>query len=157
DHPNIAVVHEIGASDAAGGPDRAARLFIVMAYYAGETIKRKIARGPLPLRMALDFALQVAEGLSAAHEAGIVHRDIKPANLVVTDRRRVVIIDFGLATAATASAPEGQDGLAQGTVAYMSPEQTRGAPVDHRTDIWSLGATLYEMLTGMQPFRAEGD
>jgi serine/threonine-protein kinase len=155
DHPSIAVVHEVATSEHHARHMHAGRLFIVMAYYEGETIKRKIARGQLPIGMALDFALQVADGLGAAHEAGIVHRDVKPANLIVTDRGRVVIVDFGLATIATAETTA--KAIALGTAAYMSPEQMRGGPVDHRTDIWSLGVTLYEVLTGRRPFRGQGE
>jgi hypothetical protein len=155
DHPNIAVVHEIGVTAPAPGSLEPERLFIVMAYYAGETLKQKIARGPLPVVDAVDYATQVAEGLVAAHEAGIVHRDIKPANLMVSERGQVKIVDFGLAKLAGAELT--REGTTLGTVAYMSPEQTRGGSVDARTDHWSLGVVLYEMLARERPFRGEND
>ncbi len=137
------------------GDPEAGHLFIAMAYYAGETIREKIVRGPLPIGEALDYACQAADGLARAHEAGIVHRDIKPANVIVTDRSEVKIVDFGLAK--SAGSEPSREGATPGTVAYMSPEQTLGGPVDHRTDIWSLGALLYEMLTGRQPFPGDHD
>lgn len=146
DHPNIGYIHEI--NEAGEG-----QLFIAMAYYRGETLKEKIARGPLPIEEAVDYAMQIAEGLAKAHEAGIVHRDVKPANVMVTDEGRVKIVDFGLAKMQDVSLTRA--GVALGTAAYMSPEQTRGEAVDARTDLWALGAVLYEMLTGERPFRGE--
>ena len=147
DHPNICTIHEINETDDG-------QLYLVMAHYEGETLQERIARGPLPLDDAISIATQVGTGLSKAHSAGIVHRDIKPANLMVTTDGTVKILDFGLAKLA------GTEGLTQtgttlGTVAYMSPEQARGAEVDHRTDIWSLGVVLYEMVSGTPPFRGE--
>ena len=147
DHPNICTIHEINET-----PD--GQLYLVMAYYEGETLKEKIARGPLPLNEALDIAIQVGQGLADAHAAGIVHRDIKPANVMLPKGAPVKIVDFGLAKLA------GQVGLTQtgkalGTVAYMSPEQARGQEVDYRTDLWSLGVVLYEMLTGQPPFQGD--
>lgn len=147
DHPNIAVVHEIDETDDG-------RSFICMAFYDGETLKEKIQRGPLDVEQASRIAIQILDGLQRAHEAGIVHRDIKPANVIVTHRSEVKIVDFGLAKLA------GQTKLMRaapraGTTAYMSPEQATGDSVDHRSDLFSLGIVLYEMVTGKHPFLAE--
>ena len=147
DHPNICTIHEINEIDDG-------QLYLVMAHYEGETLKERIARGPLDLDDALDIATQVGQGLAEAHGAGIVHRDIKPANLLVTKSGVVKILDFGLAKLAGIEGVT-QTGTAVGTVAYMSPEQARGQEVDHRTDIWSLGVVLYEMLVGTPPFQGE--
>lgn len=149
DHPNICTIFEI---DETG--DGAS--FIALACYSGETLKERIARGALPIDDAIDIAIQIASGLAEAHEHGIIHRDIKPGNIMVTDDGLVKILDFGLAKlAGTASLTKTTSAL--GTVAYMSPEQARGETVDHRTDIWSFGVVLYEMLTGRRPFRNEYD
>jgi eukaryotic-like serine/threonine-protein kinase len=153
DHPNIAVVYEVGTADAEPDGPAGDRLFIAMGYYEGETLREKIARARLPLREALDYAIQLADGLARAHEAGIVHRDIKPANVIVTDRGQVRIVDFGVATGIGGTPSPA--GTRVGTVAYMSPEQTRGLPVDHRTDLWSVGVVLYEMIAGVRPFRGD--
>jgi tetratricopeptide (TPR) repeat protein/tRNA A-37 threonylcarbamoyl transferase component Bud32 len=144
DHPNICTIHDIDT-----GPD--GQLFIVMAYYEGQTLKRRLEHGPLPLYEALDIATQVADGLAKAHGRGIVHRDIKPGNVMLTEDG-VRIVDFGLATFADALQLTGANATL-GTAAYMSPEQVRGEVVDARTDVWAAGVVLYEMLAGHPPFR----
>ncbi|HWM89328.1 MAG TPA: protein kinase [Thermoanaerobaculia bacterium] len=148
DDPNICTVHDIGESDG--------RLYLVMAYYEGETLRERLRRGPLPVEEAHRAAVQVARALARAHEAGIVHRDVKPANVMLTRRGEVKILDFGIAkiwgdTALT------RTGSSLGTPFYMSPEQARGEEVDARTDLWSLGALLYEMLSGRRPFAGENE
>jgi serine/threonine protein kinase/tetratricopeptide (TPR) repeat protein len=155
DHPNIAVIHEIGTAEPSPDDTAGPRLFIAMAYYEGETLAEKLTRGPLPVREALDYAIQLADGLAAAHDSGIVHRDVKPANVIVTNRGHVKIVDFGIALGAGSALT--REGTRIGTVAYMSPEQTRGDRVDHRTDLWSVGVVLYEMLAGVRPFRADAE
>lgn len=149
DHPNICTVYEINESDDG-------QLFIAMAYYEGETLKEKVGSDQLSVNSVIEIATQIANGLTRAHEVGIVHRDIKPANIMVTKRGEVKILDFGLAKLA------GQQhltktGATMGTIAYMSPEQTQGLPVDHRTDIWALGVVMYEMITGQLPFQGHYD
>ena len=131
DHPNICTIHEINETDDG-------QLYLVMAHYEGETLKERVAKGPLDLEDAIDIATQVGEGLAKAHAAGIVHRDIKPANLMVTADGTIKILDFGLAKLAGSEGVT-QTGTTVGTVAYMSPEQAKGQDVDHRTDIYSLG------------------
>ena len=148
DHPNICTVHEIDEVDG--------RTFIAMAFIEGDSLEKEIEPGPLKLKDALDAAIQTAQGLQAAHEKKIVHRDIKPANLMVTPlgtaERRVIIMDFGLAQLADRSKLTKLDSTL-GTVAYMSPEQTYGQELDHRTDLWALGVVIYEMVTGQRPFQ----
>jgi serine/threonine-protein kinase len=143
DHPNICTVYEAGEHD-----DQA---YMAMAYIDGRSLKEKIAGKPLKIEDALAIAIQVAEGLREAHQKGIVHRDIKPANIMLTAKGQAKIMDFGLARVASA-VDLTRTSVVMGTVAYMSPEQALGQKVDHRTDIWSFGCLLYEMLAGCVPF-----
>jgi formylglycine-generating enzyme required for sulfatase activity/dienelactone hydrolase len=147
-HPNICVIHEVG--EAEGRP------YIAMEYVEGETVRDRIKKGPLEPKEALDIISQVAAGLAEAHGKGIIHRDIKSANIMVTGKGQAKVMDFGLAKLRGGSSlTRSQTTL--GTVAYMSPEQARGEEVDGRTDLWSLGVVLYEMLTGELPFRGDRD
>ena len=157
-HPNIVTIYEIEQADG--------RHFIATEYVEGETLRERVKRGPLELAMALDIALQVAGALARAHQVGIVHRDIKPENIMLTSEDRVKILDFGLAkysppikadaaaadVFSTLTGNHTEPGVLMGTTAYMSPEQVRGFAVDARTDIWSLGVVLYEMLADRTPF-----
>jgi serine/threonine protein kinase len=158
-HPNILVIHHIDTHEDAP--------YIVSELLEGETLRERMGGVALPQRKAIDYALQTAHGLAAAHEKGIVHRDLKPENLFITKDGRVKILDFGLAKltgAADGSQPQTEiptrrvntdPGMVMGTIGYMSPEQLRGKPTDHRSDIFSFGAILYEMLSGRRAFRGE--
>jgi serine/threonine protein kinase/tetratricopeptide (TPR) repeat protein len=147
DHPNIGVIH--GIEETADG-----RTYIVMAFYEGETLARKISSGPLPLGEAVDIAIQTARGLTEAHARAVIHRDIKPSNIILTQQRVAKIVDFGLARV-NSSADSTQTLGTAGTIGYMSPEQTMGKPVDQRTDIWALGVVIAEMITGRSPFQRD--
>jgi len=158
-HPNILTIYDLGSHE--GAP------YIVSELLAGEELRAQLQDGPLPVRQALDYAQQIASGLSAAHEKGITHRDLKPENLFVTQDGRVKILDFGLAklkppkfaggvdSEAPTKMPQTDPGTVMGTVGYMSPEQVRGQDADHRSDIFSFGIILYEMLSGRRAFLAD--
>jgi serine/threonine protein kinase/tetratricopeptide (TPR) repeat protein len=146
EHANVCTVYEIG--ETADG-----QLFLAMPLYDGETLQARLARGPLPLDHAVAMTREIAAGLAAAHQNGIVHRDIKPSNIMLLPDGRLKILDFGVAKIKDVTMTA--TGTPVGTVAYMSPEQTRGEPVDLRADIWALGVVLYEMLTGRLPFTGE--
>ncbi len=145
-HPNIATVFEIDESEA--------KTFIALEFVAGENLAEKVKSGPLKLDDALSIAIQTCEGLQAAHENGIVHRDIKSQNIMVTPKGKVKILDFGLAKLRGATVVT-KAGTTLGTMGYMSPEQLRGEPVDHRADIWAVGVVLYEMIAGRRPFQGD--
>jgi len=163
-HPNIAGIHGIEEHEGAR--------YLVLEYVEGQTLADLLDRGPLPVEDAIEYAVQIAAGVEAAHEAGVIHRDLKPGNIIITPEGQAKVLDFGLARteeaqgsstnteAATITSPAIQHsptmpGVILGTAAYMSPEQARGHRVDKRTDIWSFGVLLYEMLTGVGPFRGE--
>ena len=147
DHPNICTVHEVDETEDG-------EMYISMAFYKGESLKDRIKRGPLEVEEIIDIAIQVAEGLAKAHEEGIVHRDVKSANLMITPEGLVKIVDFGLAKLSGLTRIT-KVGTAMGTIDYMSPEQARGEEVDQRSDVWSLGVILYEMISGKLPFRGQ--
>ncbi len=158
DHPNILAIHDIGTHD--GAP------YIVTELLEGESLRERLSSGALPVRRAVEVVVQIAQGLAAAHEKGIVHRDVKPGNVFVTRDGHVKILDFGLAKltpprtaeerAKATTVLEATDaGIVLGTVAYMSPEQVLGKPLDARSDLFSLGVVLYEMLSGTRPFQKE--
>jgi len=144
DHPNIGVIYGVEESDEH-------QLFIAMGYYEGETLAQKLARGPIHIRGALELAVQIARGLSAAHTRHIVHRDIKPSNVIITREGVAKIVDFGLARV-VASLSSTQSESISGTLPYMAPEQILSEPVDQRTDLWALGVILVQMITGKHPF-----
>ena len=146
DHPNIGVIHGLEETDHG-------RIFIVMAYYAGETLAQKMRRGPRPTAESVDIAIQIGEGLAAAHAGTVVHRDMKPSNVILTQSGVAKIVDFGLARLSSANST--QSISTAGTIGYMSPEQTIGKFVDQRTDIWALGIVLAEMVTGKNPFQRD--
>jgi len=145
-HPNICTIYEVAEVD--GQP------YIAMEFVEGQSLRQKINRGPMAADTAADFAVQVAEGLETAHQRGIIHRDIKSANIMVTGKGQAKIMDFGLAKVAGESQLT-KEVVTIGTAAYMSPEQAQGEDLDMRTDIWSFGVVLYEMLTGQMPFRGD--
>src|SRR6516162_8236550 len=154
-HPNILAVHQLGTYE--GAP------YLVSELLEGGTLRDLLAHGPIPLRKIIDYGVQIARGLAAAHEKGITHRDLKPENLFVTRDGRVKILDFGLAkltqhqTISDQNAPtvsaETDPGVVMGTVGYMAPEQVRGSAVDYRADVFAFSAALYEMLTGKRAFQ----
>lgn len=154
-HPNILTIYEFATASK--------KHFIVSEFIKGETVRKRLARGPMPIQEVLDVAIQTAAALASAHRACVIHRDIKPENIMIRDDGYVKILDFGLAKLTAVPERElsvllsmtSQPGLIMGTSQYVSPEQARGLAVDHRTDLFSLGIVIYEMLTGIQPFRGE--
>src|SRR5437870_5061002 len=155
-HPNIISVHDMGTAD--GSP------YIVSELLEGQNLRELLRHGPVPARKALDYAIQAARGLAAAHDVGIVHRDLKPENLFITKDGRLKILDFGLAkltrsdelgAESSEARPHTEAGRVFGTVGYMSPEQVRGQMADHRSDIFSFGSILYEMFSGKRAFSGD--
>src|SRR5437667_11213149 len=157
-HPNILAVYDVGTHDSSP--------YIVSELLEGETLRERLGGTAQPQRKAIDYAIQISHGLAAAHEKGIVHRDLKPDNIFITKDGRVKILDFGIAKLTQVEGAEAQTdiptrrvdtgpGVVMGTVGYMSPEQVRGQKVDHRSDIFSFGAILYEILSGRRAFHRE--
>src|SRR5262249_8637082 len=153
-HPNIASLYDVGTAPSGFG-------YLVLEYVDGPTLAERIQRGPIPSAEALPIARQIAEAIEAAHERGIIHRDLKPANIKLKSDGTVKVLDFGLAKAldsedeSAAASMNSSRGMIMGTASYMSPEQALGKKLDRRTDIWSFGVVLYEMLTGQRAFGAE--
>src|SRR5271165_6030229 len=151
-HPNILAIYDVGVQDGTS--------YLVMELLEGETLRERLNRGALPVRKAVDIGTQIAYGLAAAHERGIVHRDLKPENIYLTKDGHTKLLDFGLAkdqaseagAGVTVTSAQTTPGTVMGTVGYMSPEQVRGLPADHRSDIFSFGTVLYEMLAGKRAF-----
>src|SRR5262245_24813868 len=150
-HHHIATIHGL---EQIGGAS-----FLVLELVDGQTLAHRLTHGAIPVQEALTLALQLAQALEAAHEKGIIHRDLKPANIKITRDKKIKVLDFGIAKALTAPDDETETvnltrtGVVIGTPAYMSPEQARGEPVGVQSDIWSFGAVVYEMLTGVSPFK----
>jgi serine/threonine protein kinase len=164
-HPNILAVYDIGQHPPTGSGQVSP--YIVSELLEGETLRERLTGGALPVRKAVEHAIQIAHGLAAAHERGIVHRDLKPENIFITRDGHVKILDFGLAkltqpepalanmSALPTTPPHTVPGLVLGTIGYMAPEQVRGLAADHRSDIFAFGAILYEMLSGARAFRGD--
>ncbi len=155
-HPNIVTIYEISEENGIR--------FIAMEYVSGATLERVNTGGPLPLKDAMKYASEIADALAAAHSVGIIHRDLKPANIIITDDGRVKLLDFGLAKLIETAAPAAEaetatlrtiPGAIMGTAAYMSPEQAEGRKLDARSDVFSFGLVLYEMLSGQRAFRGD--
>lgn len=162
-HPNVAGIYGVEEHEGAK--------YLILEFVEGETLADRIDRGPIPVDDAIDIAAQIALGVEAAHDAGVIHRDLKPGNVKITPDGKVKVLDFGLARSDESASSSGMSeiptitspaqhsptvpGVILGTAAYMSPEQARGRRLDKRTDIWSFGVVLYEMLTGASPFRGE--
>src|ERR1700730_373879 len=160
-HPHICVLHDIGQQDTAQGPTD----YIVMEYMEGESLHERLEKGPLPLDRALRYATEIADALDKAHRSGVIHRDLKPSNVMLT-KAGAKLLDFGLAKTAgpavtsdddlsamaTRAKPLTGKGTLLGTIQYMAPEQVEGREADGRTDIWALGALIYEMVTGKRAF-----
>src|SRR5512136_2994196 len=146
DHPNIVSVFEVGEFQG--------RPFFSMQHVEGHSLKEVIAGKTMPLDRVIEIGIQICDGLQAAHEQGITHRDIKPSNILIDSHGRARIVDFGLASV-LGSEQLTKTGSTLGTIGYMSPEQVKGERVDHRTDLFSLGVVLYELITGHAPFKAE--
>src|SRR5512139_1549534 len=168
-HPHICTLHDVGSTSSPQGASEPPVLYLVMEHLTGETLAERLEKGPLPLEQALSVATEIADALAAAHRQGIIHRDLKPGNVMLT-KAGAKLLDFGLAklvghgaapaaaqlaSAATRSAPLTAEGTIVGTLQYMAPEQVEGKPADARTDLWALGAILYEMVTGKRAFEAK--